>query len=576
MRKVLSSLWLALLILVIFSTLVLHFFKFTPEYPVVRMDKGWTVTYHNQQYLNTNLESMSTQVGTFFSRGDVINLDQAKPLKEMNVPFPYLFFKTQYCAYEVYLDGRLINSKYLDMTMDNRFIGVGYNFVPLPRDYAGKRLSLMLFVGENATKADIISPMMGNFDDLYRELGNTALFSFATAMFLMLFGAVFLIISLLFSVRSSGISTQILCSLLTITLGFWILTAYDVADIIFVPSVSTTIAYCFLYMIVPLMYLILWNLHRRQTNKVVVLLTVSSFLFSFIFILLHLINLVHINHFQYPYFLIAAVGLVVLLCFAYMDVKAKARNSSTRILMIGLSVLALTLVIYAVAALSRRFVDYRQSFLLANAIPFGAMFFSFMQLLNYFIYMTHSFAQKKEYAALTKIAYIDNLTGLPNRASCDEKMVQFAKLEEDFCILSLDLNGLKEVNDNAGHPAGDRLLKSFADTLADVFRDVGFCTRIGGDEFLVLIETIDKDTLDSLLKELDERLLKLDEEDQEINHSVSYGYAFRSETDEKDTHAVTMLADQRMYNYKREHYAHLMAREQRVARDSLCAGARKL
>ena len=53
---------------------------------------------------------------------------------------------------------------------------------------------------------------------------------------------------------------------------------------------------------------------------------------------------------------------------------------------------------------------------------------------------------------------------------------------------------------------------------------------------------------------------ELDKEDIEINHSVSYGYAYRHETEEKDTHTVFMLADQRMYNYKREHYAHMMGR----------------
>ncbi len=139
-------------------------------------------------------------------------------------------------------------------------------------------------------------------------------------------------------------------------------------------------------------------------------------------------------------------------------------------------------------------------------------------------------------------------------------MIEFDKLQEDFCILSLDLNGLKEVNDNSGHPAGDRLLKSFADTLAEVFSKKGFCTRIGGDEFLVLIKTIEEKELKDMLKELDEKLLILDKEDQEINHSVSYGYAYRHETKEQDTHSVTMLADQRMYDYKRNHYAHMSSR----------------
>lgn len=560
MRKLFSFLGLALLTLIILVFISVHFFHFSPSDPVTRLNKGWTVTYHNQQYLNTNLESMSSQVGGFFSRGDVITLNQTQTLRDMHVSFPYLFFKTQFCAYEVYLDDQIVNTHYVAESMGNGFIGIGYNFVPLPLNYPGKRLSIKLYVTENSSRADIISPMVGNYDDLYRELIRTVLFPFSAGLFLILFGAVFLVISLLFSMRSSGMSTQILCSLLTITMGFWILTAYDVLDYIFPSPVTTTIEYGFLYLVTPLMYLILWDLHRRYNNRILIILACATVGFSLIFIVLHLTNIVHINHFQYPYYLISAVGLLVLGMYDYIDLHSKTRNSSRRILMIGLNFLALSLILYALAAISKRFVDYRQNIILNYTIPVGSMFFVVTQLLNYFVFMAHSFAQKKEFAALTKIAYVDNLTGLANRVRCNEKMLELDNSEDDYCILSLDLNGLKEVNDNSGHPAGDRLLKSFADTLSDVFKEKGFCARIGGDEFLVLLNSIAKEELDGMLKSLDQMLLKLDEIDQEINHSVSYGYAYRSETEERDTHSVFMLADKRMYDYKKAHYAHMMTR----------------
>ncbi|MBQ7615103.1 MAG: GGDEF domain-containing protein [Butyrivibrio sp.] len=560
MRKLFSFLGLALLTLIILVFISVHFFHFSPSDPVTRLNKGWTVTYHNQQYLNTNLESMSSQVGGFFSRGDVITLNQTQTLRDMHVSFPYLFFKTQFCAYEVYLDDQIVNTHYVAESMGNGFVGIGYNFVPLPLNYPGKRLSIKLYVTENSSRADIISPMVGNYDDLYRELIRTVLFPFSAGLFLILFGAVFLVISLLFSMRSSGMSTQILCSLLTITMGFWILTAYDVLDYIFPSPVTTTIEYGFLYLVTPLMYLILWDLHRRYNNRILIILACATVGFSLIFIVLHLTNIVHINHFQYPYYLISAVGLLVLGMYDYIDLHSKTRNSSRRILMIGLNFLALSLILYALAAISKRFVDYRQNIILNYTIPVGSMFFVVTQLLNYFVFMAHSFAQKKEFAALTKIAYVDNLTGLANRVRCNEKMLELDNSEDDYCILSLDLNGLKEVNDNSGHPAGDRLLKSFADTLSDVFKEKGFCARIGGDEFLVLLNSIAKEELDGMLKSLDEMLLKLDEIDQEINHSVSYGYAYRSETEERDTHSVFMLADKRMYDYKKAHYAHMMTR----------------
>ena len=159
-----------------------------------------------------------------------------------------------------------------------------------------------------------------------------------------------------------------------------------------------------------------------------------------------------------------------------------------------------------------------------------------------------------------RLLFEDTLTGHFNRVTSDEKMAELDKTGDDFCLISLDLNGLKEVNDNAGHPAGDRLLRSFANALYTTFNSIGTCYRIGGDEFLVITSTTDKATIDSLLQQLDKKLLDLDESDPEINHSVSYGYAFRSETSENEAHAAFMLADKKMYDYKRKYYSHMMKR----------------
>ncbi len=560
MRKSFALFAISTLLLVLAFFSGYKFFRFTPDHLIVELEKGWTVTYHNQQYLNTHLASMSDQVGATFSRGDVIMLHHIQPLTDLDVDFPYLFFKTQYCAFEVYLDNELIYSKYEDAPRSKTFVGVGYNSVPLPEDYAGKRLSIELTVIENDTKADISTPIVGDFADLYRHLLTRVLYPFLTGCFLIIFGVVFLIISLLFYIRSSGVSTQIFFSFLNIMVGGWILTSFNILDVLIASGVSTTIEYLCMYMMTPCMYMIAYDLHKRHNNRLLLIMASASILFTMLFTGMHYFNIVHINHFQMPYCIISFASIILLFAYDYMDIKDKSATVSLRISMLGLTVLALTLTAYAVVALMKRTADYRQSLVLLLLIPSGALFFAVMQLLNYFVFMTHSFAKKQEFAALTKIAYIDNLTGLPNRVSCDERLVEFDKSEDDFCILSLDLNGLKEVNDNSGHPAGDRLLKSFAGALRSVFEDIGICHRIGGDEFMVLIKQIEQSKLDWLLLDLDKRLLELDKEDVEINHSVSYGYAYRHETKEKDTHTVFMLADKRMYDYKRAHYAHMMGR----------------
>ncbi|MCR5404987.1 MAG: GGDEF domain-containing protein [Butyrivibrio sp.] len=560
MRKFMTFLGSASVLVVITFIISVKFFAFVPEHSIIHMERGWTVIYHNQNYLNTNLESMSRQLGKTFDRGDMITLYQTETLKDLDVPFPYLFFKSQFCTYDVCLDNKTIFSNHHDPGNRQEFTGIGYSFIPMPRDYGGKRLSIKLYVTENGTRADLITPMLGNYDDLYRHLLHSAMYPFITGAFLIVFGVVFLFVSTLFFIRTSGVSTQVYCSFLTIVLGSWILTAYNTLDYIIDPAITSTIEYCSMFLMTPLIYLIVYDLHKRSDNKIIMIMGLATLAFSILFMLLHFLNVVHINHFLKPFYFISGFGLILLFVYDYVDIKNRPRNSSTRILMIGVTLLTLSLIVYAFIAISMIVTDYRQSFLLGVIIPSGSMVFVITQLLNYFVYMTHTFAQKKEYAALTKIAYIDNLTGLPNRVSSDEKMSEFDKSDYDFCLVSLDLNGLKEVNDNSGHPAGDRLLKSFSEALAETFKDVGVCCRVGGDEFIIHISSIEKEKLDRLLSDLDKRLLQLDDEDQEINHSVSYGYAFRSETKERDTHSVFMLADQRMYNYKNMRYAHMTRR----------------
>ncbi len=557
MRKALTFLGVALAIIVFVSTTLHFLFRFVPTYPIQRLDKGWTVVYHNEQYLNANLEHLSKQLGSSFSKGDTITLSLNKPIDYSDLPFPYLVMKTQFCGYQIYLGGKLIDERNADGFFDNEFVGISYSHIPLPKEFSGSKLSIKLFVTENNTRVDMITPLLGDYDDVYRSLLHAVLYPAFTGIFMLIFGIVFLLISLFFYVRTSGVASQVLTSLLSIALGIWIITTYNCFDITTSPSIATTAEYVSMFTFLPLICLLISSLHKRYNNMVMIFLAYSATAFIILFVILHELNIVHVNHFRTPFYFMSLMGIGLLFIYDYMDYRIKRKNSSTIILMVGLTVLTLTMIFYMIVALTRSIVDYRQNPLLCIIVPSGCLFFVVTQLLNHFIFMTRSYTQRSEYLSLAQIAYVDNLTGVPNRASCDTKLAKLDKSEADFCILSLDLNGLKEVNDNSGHPTGDRLLKTFSVALSEVFSSKGECFRVGGDEFLVVFEQIEASEVDSLLKELEARLKKLDELDPEINHSVSYGYSFRSETLEKDTHSVQMLADARMYDYKRHFYSHM-------------------
>ena len=557
MRKhitfILSSIFFIALISFIFTT----FLNIKYQFPKFTLHKGWVITYRNQQYLNTDISNLSNQLGLTFSRGDKITLTRPSPLTKNNAPFPYLVFKTQHCAYEVFLDGNSIAKENLDARTNGSFVGTGYNIIPLKNNFEGKKLSIDLYVVENDTKVNIVTPLLGNFNDIYRYLLYTAAYPLLTGMFLIVFGHIFLLISLVLYMRSSGVFTQIICSLIVILLGFWLLTTFDCTTFLMNREMTTLLSYLSLYMIVPCIYLLIYNLHKQDSYTVIAVLGFATLAFNILFTALHLLNKVHIHHFMKPYYILSGLSFLALVMYNIKDLRSKTRNPSTQIIMFGITGVSFSFMLSTISDLLNRNVDCRDNFIMKFMIPSAALFFVVTQLLNHFVFMTKFYAQRKEYASLTQLAYEDALTRLPNRASCDMKLNDLERSDLDFCIVSLDLNGLKQVNDNDGHPAGDKLIKGFADALSKVFSRKGDCFRTGGDEFLAVFDSIRREELDALLKKLDDLLLELDEKDPDVNHSVSYGYAFRSETEEQDVHSVFMLADKKMYDAKRKHYAEI-------------------
>lgn len=126
--------------------------------------------------------------------------------------------------------------------------------------------------------------------------------------------------------------------------------------------------------------------------------------------------------------------------------------------------------------------------------------------------------RKRQEEQIQHMAYHDALTGLPNRTFLFERMSQLLKRKSaanEFGILFVDLDGFKAVNDTLGHAAGDYLLQLVAKRLQSVISNNGFLARMGGDEFVILIDNLN---YDEDAKRFAQEILSLVEKPYRIQH----------------------------------------------------------
>ena len=147
----------------------------------------------------------------------------------------------------------------------------------------------------------------------------------------------------------------------------------------------------------------------------------------------------------------------------------------------------------------------------------------------------------------------DALTGLVNRFAFDDALEGLdARGPHPVGVVMVDLDGLKQVNDELGHSEGDALLRRVADVLRATFRVDDVIARIGGDEFAVLTAGRDAQAVELLAARLVDSLEHHNREYQSTPLRLSIGTAI---AESGISVAVALrVADARMYSMKRSHH----------------------
>lgn len=149
---------------------------------------------------------------------------------------------------------------------------------------------------------------------------------------------------------------------------------------------------------------------------------------------------------------------------------------------------------------------------------------------------------------LKRMSETDDMTGLYNKNKYLFMVKSHYPHVEKVAVIFWDVNGLKETNDTLGHRFGDRLIKNIALSIEEAVDDKGYIFRIGGDEFIAIIENMQDEDIETMIEQWKKCILIMNESvgGMELSASVGYASGFG-----RNIESIVDAADGNMYSQKK-------------------------
>lgn len=515
----------------------------------VTLNDNWDVTVDDRSWQNVSLDTFRF---TPVSKNDTITLERTFPA-DMDCIGHALVLQIKQAAVTVYLDEEQIYEYGWDRIRQNKTVGSGYLPVDLPDDYASKTLTLQFTVAEDKAFSRFDPIRIYEWKNIYRIILTENRIPLFLGCFLTIFGLVTCCITI-FALLFSGKFLRILCvSLFSICIGLWTLCYYNVLLIFAMPLYTISLLeYLMLYLApVPLVIYMredVKTLNRPFMYAIYRCLLAVQLLATTLFLGLHTVDLVHCAAtLKYMQVLILC-NLVYFIIVEFMNLRI-SRQLVHRLFLIGMLMLSGCVGYDLIFYYFNRYQGISISSTKGIAAV-GLVIFITMILVSFYIDLTQKMMQETERNFLIRSAYTDELTQIHNRRYCMEYMTRIKDLENpDYTVFCFDLNNLKTTNDTYGHAQGDILIRSAAEVIVNAFESHGIVARMGGDEFIAIVETDDSAEISTMIEEFQNNISRKNEEIPNLHLSIAYGYASCSPK-EYNIEKIYQIADDRMYENK--------------------------
>lgn len=162
-------------------------------------------------------------------------------------------------------------------------------------------------------------------------------------------------------------------------------------------------------------------------------------------------------------------------------------------------------------------------------------------------------ANKQAEEVIKYQAFHDSVTGIYNRMYFEDEIARLSReisSLDSLSMISIDLDGLKIINDTFGHNTGDNVLKEAAGIISCVLKKNETAARVGGDEFCIILPNVDNEAANKKMEQLVKQIEEYNKNSPFIPISMSLGTATYDSSIDRDLYNMYKRADDNMYAYK--------------------------
>ncbi|MST75354.1 GGDEF domain-containing protein [Roseburia sp. MUC/MUC-530-WT-4D] len=515
----------------------------------VNLDDSWQISIDGTQYDDVRLSEFHMPAT---KRGTEVILKRILP--EEYYSQTSLRMLIRYCAVQISIDHNMIFEKGMEAYSKNDILGSGYIWASLPEGYEGKEIEIRLLTGEKNSFSSVNSIMLVDSTYGIRWLVLNNITTIAIAVFLMILGLLLLVSTGIIAGGDKRFHLLLYIGLFSLTIACWMIYNSRLIEVISnCFTVNVRIEYVSMYLAAIFLVMFIAEFMKKPAQKR--WLHCEALFFVFLLLVLGYLNESNIIHYCKTGFIFqlsvfaAIIPVIVELIVMVRRLHLKAERSVLLGIVFFVTAVILELVRYRYNKICIPEYQLTQSF-----VPIGTLMFILLMLEAFCVIMMQRAVEDIEREKLYEMAYRDALTDLKNRAWCEKIMQEYQNSHKPVSIINIDLNYFKHVNDTYGHAKGDELLIDFAEILKEAFPQPACVGRMGGDEFIVILDYEIEEELEAKIQNLKKVVTERNQksaEDKQI--SFAFGYASNENDKTLSVWKVYEAADHKMYEYKQKY-----------------------